>query len=221
MGTMRIISKTNDAFGSREEAGRLLGKELKAYRNKNTVVLGIPRGGIIIARELARYLNAELDIVLSRKLGAPGNPELAIGAVCEDGSVFLNEPLASQIGDEEYISREKKRQLSELKKRIGIYRKVRPKVALKAKTVIITDDGIATGVTMQAALLAARKEKPDKLIVAVPVASKEALDLLSLAADEIICLRLPFFFASVGQFYLEFRQVKDKEVLEILKIMLK
>jgi predicted phosphoribosyltransferase len=216
MKAVRIVSQSDEMFIDRVEAGKLLGQELKKLKGKNAVVLGIPRGGIIVAREIARMLDADLDIVLARKVGFPGNPELAIGSVSEDGKLFLHETLLSQMYvNEEYIQQEKAHQLAEVSRRISRYRRILPKVKLEGRPVIVTDDGLATGATMQAALWAARQEKPLKLIAALPVGPEEALR--GLDADEIVCLRAPLSFMAVGQFYLQFDQVEDEEVLEILK----
>lgn len=180
--------------------------------------MGIPRGGIIVAGEISRLLKAELDIVLSRKLGAPGNPELAIGSVGEGGELFLNQDLALRVGaDKTYIEAEKARQLAEIKNRIQRFRQVKVKVSFKGKTVIVTDDGVATGATMQAALWAIRQEKPKKLIAAIPVAVKESAELLANYADEVIVLRAPEFLNAISQFYLHFGQTSEEEVLGILK----
>lgn len=215
-----MISYSEDLFESRIEAGQLLGSELKdLYYNKGAVVLGIPRGGVVIASQISKILNADLDIVLSRKLGAPGNPELAIGAISEDGTLFLNKELAEAVGaDEEYIQREKARQLSEISRRIELYRKIRKKVPLKQRTVIITDDGIATGATMLASLWAAAQEKPKKLIAALPVGARESVKKIQDSADEVVILRLPAYLAAISQFYLHFGQTTDEEVLQILKV---
>lgn len=217
MGKIRIISYSDEPFTDRIEAGSLLGKALSAFKEKNPLVLGIPRGGIIIGSQIARSLNAELDILLSRKLGAPGNPELAIGAVSEGGSVFLDEGVAGAVGaDELYIQKEKERQLSEIKRRIERFRAIRPKVSLEGRVVIVTDDGAATGATMQASLWAGRKEKPERLIAALPVAPREAVEKLGDSADEVIALKVPAYFGALSQFYLNFEQTSDEEVMDIL-----
>ena len=180
MGKLRIISSSEEPFADRIEAGRLLAKELNELRNKRTVVLGIPRGGLVVGYVLARALNAFLDIVLARKLGAPGNPELAIGAISEEGKIFLNEEVVLMTGTQkEYIQREKKLQLEEMSERAKRYRKVRAKIPLQNQYVIITDDGIATGATMRAALLTVSQEKPKRLIVALPVGAEESLGNLA------------------------------------------
>ena len=182
------------------------------------VVLGVPRGGIVVAREIAHALQADLDMVLAHKLGAPGNPELAIGAVCEDGKLFLDEEISSYMGvDDDYIKREKSRQLQEIARRVKRYRSVLPKIPLAGRVAIVTDDGVATGATMQAALWAVRQENPKKIVAALPVGPQETLEKLSRDADETICLQAPPFFSAISQFYSYFNQVEDEELLEILQ----
>lgn len=218
MAKLRIISHSNERFRDRQEAGRLLGIELNNLRGRKAVVLGIPRGGIIVARELAQALDADLDIVLSHKLRTPGYPELAMGAVAEDGKLFLNEGLVQELGIENVrIEQEKARQLVEIARRAELIRRVLPKVPLKERLVIVTDDGVATGATTQAALWAVRQEHPRRLITALPVGSEEAIRRLAEDADETVCLRMPSFFDAVGQFYMRFDQIEDEDVLEILK----
>lgn len=218
MGKLRIVSYSDESFKDRKEAGRLLAAVLKSLRGKDAVVLGIPRGGMVIANEISRFLSLELDIVLSRKLGAPGNPELAVGSAGEDGKLFLNEDLALRVGaDETYIKKELAHQLTEIKNRIKLFRQFKAKVALEGKTVIVTDDGVATGATMQAALWASRRENPKKLIAAIPVGARESVELLANYADEVIALRVPQELGAIGQFYENFGQTSDEEVLDILK----
>lgn len=218
MGKLRVVFYSDESFEDRKEAGRLLAAALKGFRGKDTVVLGIPRGGMVVAGEIAGALNSGLDIVLSRKLGCPGNPELAIGSVGEDGRLFLNQDLAFRVGaDETYIETEKARQLSEIKKRVQLFRQFKAKVPLEGKTVIVTDDGVATGSTMQAALWASGRENPKRLIAAVPVGAGESVRFLADYADEVIVLRLPGDLQAIGQFYRHFDQTSDEEVLEILK----
>jgi len=218
VGKLRVVFYSDESFEDRKEAGRLLAAALKGFRGKDTVVLGIPRGGMVVAGEIAGALNSGLDIVLSRKLGCPGNPELAIGSVGEDGRLFLNQDLAFRVGaDETYIETEKARQLSEIKKRVQLFRQFKAKVPLEGKTVIVTDDGVATGSTMQAALWASGRENPKRLIAAVPVGAGESVRFLADYADEVIVLRLPGDLQAIGQFYRHFDQTSDEEVLEILK----
>ena len=218
MGKLRILSYSDEPFTDRQEAGELLSRELVDWCGRRVVVLGIPRGGLIVAHELARVLQADLDIALSRKLGAPGEPELAIGSVAEDGKVFLNDRLVSEIEVKNaYIQQEKERQLVEMARRTKLIRQILPKVHLKERVVIVTDDGVATGATMQAALWAARQEHPQRLIAAIPVGPEDNLRRLAEDADEMVCLRAPPFFSAVGQFYVRFNQVEDEAVLAILK----
>jgi predicted phosphoribosyltransferase len=215
---LRIVSYSSERFRDRQEAGRLLGQELSRLSGQKAVVLGIPRGGIIVARELARALGAELDIILSRKLPTPGNPELALGSVAEDGELFLNETVVSELGiDEDYVKQEKGRQLAEIARRVKIFRQIRPKVPLQGRLAIVTDDGVATGATLQAALWAARQENPRRLVAAIPVGSEETVRRLAEYVDEMLCLRTPPFFAAVGQFYAQFEPVEDEEALEALR----
>lgn len=170
MVQLRILSRSMAVFQDREEAGKLLAGALGAYRDKNPVVLGIPRGGVVVAHEVARELGAELDIVLAHKLRTPGHAELAMGSVSEDGRLFLNREVMSKMGtDEPYIQQEKAAQMAEMSRRTEIIRRVRPKIAIEGRTVIVTDDGVATGATTQAALWAVRLEQPEKLVAAIPV----------------------------------------------------
>ena len=217
MGTLRILSRSSQAFADRIEAGRQLALELKDLQGKSAVVLGIPRGGMIVARELAAALQADLDMVIARKIGAPGNPELAIGAISEDGNCFLDERVISLTrSSAAYIDRAKAGALAELRRRASLYRQVRPQVPLADRTVVVTDDGVATGSTMQASLWSARQEKPVKLIAALPVGPEETLTSLAEYADEVLCLRAPPFFDAVGRFYVHFDQTSDDELIEVL-----
>ncbi len=196
----------------------MLAQELQACGGQDAVVLGIPRGGLVVAGEIARALNADLDVVFTRKLRAPGNPELAIGAVAEDGRVVLDEVAASSVGAmSDYIESEKTRVQAEIARRVSMYRKIRPKVPLAGRFVIVTDDGVATGATMQAALRAARQEGPQKLIAALPVGPEDTLRKLAEYSDETICLRSPSFFDAIGRFYTEFEQIEDEALLGLLQ----
>ena len=221
MGNLVILSNSEEPFINREEAGRRLADELKGYADTNAVVLGIPRGGVVVAREIARILHADLDVVLSRKLGAPGNPELAIGAVSEDGTLFIDEGLRRRLGPYQefagYVEDERERQYTRIAESMERIRRVRPRVALQGRTVIVTDDGLATGATMQASLRTVRNEKPEKLVAAVPVGSMEALERVAEDADETISLKAPPVFYAVGQFYEYFEQTSDEEVIASLK----
>ena len=218
MGKIQIGSRSAAPFADRREAGRLPAREFERFRADRPVVLGIPRGVVVVAAAVADHLGAELDIVLSRKIGAPGNPELAIGAIAEDGRLFLDELLARRTGaSQAFISREQERQLAEIGRRVALFRKVRPKVPLLNRVVIVVDDGLATGATMQAALWAARRDRPHSTVAAVPVGAMDTVDRLSESADEFVCLRVPEDFGAVGRFYRDFDQVEDEEVLALLE----
>jgi len=217
MGTVRILSYSPAAFADRREAGRLLAAELEGYRSRSPVVLGIPRGGVVVAAEIADRLAAELDIVLARKIGAPSNPELAIGSIAEDGRLFLDERLAARVGaSRQYIERERARQLDEIARRVKLFRAALPKVPLRDRIVIVADDGLATGATMQAALWEIRREEAGGVIAAVPVGAVDTIERIAGSADELVCLRAPEDFGSVGRFYRRFDQVEDDEVAAIL-----
>lgn len=218
MGAVHVLSRSAEPFADRREAGRLLARQLERFRSDRPVVLGIPRGGVVIAAEIADRLGAELDIVLSRKIGAPGNPELAIGAIAEDGRLFVDEHIAQRLGaSRAFVAREQERQLGEIARRVALFRAVRPKVPLRDRVVIVADDGLATGATMQAALWAAHRDRPKVTIVAVPVGAVDTIERLSQSAEELVCLRAPEDFGAVGRFYRLFDQVEDAEVLAILE----
>lgn len=218
MGKLRIISESEQPFRDRQEAGRLLVEELDGLRGKGAVVLGIPRGGVVVAKHLAEELDADLDVVLARKLRTPGHAELAMGSVAEDGRVFLNEKVVQELGvTDEYIEMERLAQLAEIKRRSQLIRRAVPKVPLKGRPVIVTDDGIATGATTLAAIWAVRQEHARSIIGAFPVGPEDTLRRLADEADEVVCLRAPASFYAVGQFYLRFEPVEDDDVVRILK----
>jgi putative phosphoribosyl transferase len=218
LGSLRILSHSHEPFIDRTEAGRLIGEALQPLGLEKPVVLGIPRGGMVVGREIARILNGELDIVLARKLRAPDNPELAMGAVTETGKLFLDEKLASMLGvTPAYLRRETEFQMAEIDRRLQLIRGVKSKINLAGRNVIITDDGVATGATMQAALWAARQENTTKLICALPVGPEDTIIRLAGSCDETVVLRSPADFAAVGQFYHEFAQVEDSDLLTILR----
>ncbi|MER3416797.1 MAG: phosphoribosyltransferase [Gemmataceae bacterium] len=205
-------------FRDRAEAARQLAARLRDRHWHNLLVLAIPRGGVVTGATLAEELGAELDVVLARKLAAPGEPELALGAVAEDGSVFLNS-LGQEWREElrDYLEAERVRQLEEIARRRQVYRAVRPPATIQGRSVVVTDDGIATGATMIAALQATRGQNPHELIVAVPVAPPERLAEVRRWCDETICLLTPETFWAVGQFYEHFDQVSDEQVVELLR----
>ncbi|MFI5458384.1 MAG: phosphoribosyltransferase [Isosphaerales bacterium] len=208
-------------FRNRAEAAHLLARRFKGRELHDPLVLAIPRGGVVTGAVLARELCAELDVVFSRKLRAPGQPELAIGAVSEDGKVYLN-PSAKAFLDlaNEYIAGEQAYQLGEIARRKALFRAIRPQATIEGRSVIVTDDGIATGATMIAALQVARAKDPFELIVAVPVASPDRLQEIRRRCDEVICMRAPSTFWAIGQFYQDFAPVEDAEALELLRATL-
>lgn len=199
-------------FHDRLEAGLLLVKKLRKYKGENCVILGVPRGGIPVAYIIATELDLPLDIILSRKIGHPMNKEYAIGAAS------LNDYF---IEEEEYVSKEYiKEEVKAVQKRLNEmklkFKGDKVDIELEGKTVIIVDDGIATGNTLLAAIRLLRKSKPDKIIVAVPVASNSAVEKISKEADEVITIIVPYDFHGVGQFYESFESISDDEVTEYL-----
>jgi putative phosphoribosyl transferase len=205
-------------FQDREEAARLLAKSLQGRPFRDPLVLAIPRGGVVTGAVLARELGAELDVVLSRKLRAPYQPELAVGAIAEDGQVYL-EPRTRELPEltDEYLAAERRHQLAEIARRKALIRGVRPAAPVAGRSVIVTDDGIATGSTMIAALQVARAREPHELIVAVPVAPPDRLAEVGRYCDEAVCLLTPADFFAIGQFYEDFNPVEDAEVVELLR----
>jgi len=205
-------------FQDRAEAAWMLVERLRGTTPARPLVLAIPRGGVELGAVLARGLGAELDVVLSRKLRAPHQPELALGAVAEGGTVHLNHFAAAMTdAGDAGIEAERGRQLAEIERRRAVYRAVRPQVDVGGRTVILTDDGIATGATMIAALHTVRAAGAREIIVAVPVASPDRLDAIRPLCDRLVCLLEPPSFWAVGQFYRDFEQVEDERVVELLR----
>lgn len=205
-------------FHNREDAAHQLAERLKGRELQAPLVLAIPRGGVVTGAVLARELGAELDVVLSRKLRAPMQPELAVGAISEDGRVYLNH-YAQEVLEltEGYLAEERRHQLNEIARRKKLFRGVRPQAPITGRSLIVTDDGIATGSTMIAALQAIQTQKPRELIVAVPVASPDRLEEVRRWCDEVVCLLTPVDFWAIGQFYEDFSQVEDEEVVNLLR----
>jgi len=203
----------------RQEAGRQLAKALteRGYRGRNTLVLGIPRGGLVVADEIADALSATLDVIIARKLRAPYQPELGIGAVANGDHVNINEDLSRAVGaTQDYIAREIAYQKEEVKRRLQFYRGKHPAPGVSGKTAIVVDDGIATGYTFRAALESLRQRHPDRLVAAAPVAALNGAEMLKAFADEVVCLYTPVSFFAVRAWYQNFDQVSDEEAAAIL-----
>jgi len=205
-------------FRDRADAARQLADQLKDRPFHDPLVLAIPRGGVVTGAVLAQQLGAELDVVLSRKLRAPYQPELAVGAIAEDGRVYLNPHVQEYLDiDEAYLAEERRHQLGEIARRKKLFRGVRPAAPVQGRSVIVTDDGIATGATMIAALQVVKTQQPREVIVAVPVASPDRLAEVRRWCDDVVCLLSPQDFWAIGQFYEDFTQVEDRQVLELLR----
>lgn len=206
----------NRIFDSRLDAGRRLAKALAQYRGRNPLVLAIPRGAVAMGATIARELHGELDVVLVKKLRAPHSPEFAVGAVDETGWTYIADHAAVSGATEAYLAKEKAAQLELLRRRRAQYTPARESADPAGRIAIVVDDGIATGASMIAALHSVRARKPARLVCAVPVAAPESLENIRPYADEVVCLEAPEEFHAVGQFYREFAQVEDDEVVALL-----
>lgn len=205
-------------FHDRREAGRVLAARLPRFRGTGALVLGVPRGGVVVAAEVAAQLGLELDVIVARKLGAPGLQELAIGAVTADGERYLNEAVMATLGVSElYLDAATTTQRKEAERREAMFRGGRPPLAVAGRTVIVVDDGLATGATVRAAVLSLRRRGPAKLVIAVPVAAADTCAELRPLVDEVVCpYELPELVA-IGYYYERFESVEDEEVLKILE----
>jgi putative phosphoribosyl transferase len=207
-------------FADRTDAGRKLAERLRKYKGEHPVVLGVPRGGVPVAFEVARALDAPLDVIIVRKLGAPGQSELGIGAVVDGDhpeTVLNPEVIGAVHASRDYVQREIQNQLKEIHRRNAVYRGGRSRVELRDRTVIVVDDGIATGGSIRAALRGVRRQEPKKIILAVPVAPSDTIESLASEVDEIVCLTTPAFFFGIGEFYVDFHQLTDTEVIRLLE----
>ncbi|MGH6896606.1 MAG: phosphoribosyltransferase [Geminicoccaceae bacterium] len=210
----------HDVFADRAEAGRRLAEELHRFKDERPVVLALPRGGVPVAYEVARALAAPLDLVLVRKIGAPFQPELAIGAVVdgERPELVVNRDLVEDYRiPESYLEKERERQLAEIERRRQLYLAGRSRAPVQGRTAIVIDDGIATGATMEVALHATRNARPRRLVLAVPVAPPDTIERLRGEVDEVVCLMMPAFLGAIGSFYRDFRQLGDDEVVALLE----
>lgn len=204
------------SFANRDDAARQLAQALAVYRGQHPLVLAIPRGGVPMGRIVADALGGEVDVVLVRKLGAPGNPEYAIGAVDEHGKITLNESAGWLDVEDRYVELEARRQLELIRERSSRYRAGRPPTPVEGRTVIVVDDGLATGATMLSALKSVRALHPQHLVCAVPVAAPESLEEVEPYADRVVCLATPSPFHAVGLYYQDFASVTDQEVMAAL-----
>jgi len=206
-------------FADRLDAGKRLAQALADFHGKNAVVLAIPRGGVVVGFEIAAALVLPLDVIIPRKLGAPGNPEFAIGAVAEDGSMVLDDSVVAYLGvSRGYVEEESERQRSEIARRMTLYREGAPATEVRGKDVIVVDDGIATGSTMKAALLSVKNRGAKSVTVAVPVGPPSTIQELTRLSDRVVCLYMPEYFEAIGQFYEDFSQTSDDEVLRLLRL---
>ncbi|MEM2094412.1 MAG: phosphoribosyltransferase family protein [Candidatus Bathyarchaeia archaeon] len=206
-------------YRNRIEAGQRLAQDLLEYRGKDVVVLAIPRGGVVLGYEVAKVLEAPLDVVVPRKIGAPGNPELAIGAVAEDGTVILDHGLLQMFGiSNEYVEHMRVAEMAEVKRRTSLFRGGLPPLSIAGKVVIVVDDGLATGATMKAAVASIRNRGASEVVVAVPVGPPDTVRELSREVDRVVCPLVFEPFMAIGQFYDDFTQVEDNEVIRLLKL---
>jgi putative phosphoribosyl transferase len=206
-------------FQDRREAGQALARELSSYKgNSNLIVLGIPRGGVVVGHEIAKALGAPIDVYITRKIGAPHNPELAIGAVASDGTLIIDQQLVRRLGvEQDYIEEESRRQKDEISRRLSEYRGNRPSPQLAGKIVILVDDGVATGATTLVTIRAIKAQDPSELVLAVPVGPRDSIESLRQEVDKLICLHAPEIFWAVGAFYNVFDQTSDAEVKALLQ----
>jgi putative phosphoribosyl transferase len=206
-------------YKDRKDAGIQLASLLMKYRDrKDVIVLALPRGGVVTGYEIAKALNCPLDILIIRKIGFPGQPELAVGAISETGAVVLNEGIISTYNvSKDYIEKEITKQKNEISRRINFYRGGKGISPLDGKTIILVDDGIATGATMKAAISTMKKEKIVRLIAALPVSSEDAVEEIKKMVDEWVCPETDAWFTAVGNYYQDFAQVSDDKVTELLK----
>ncbi len=207
-----------DVFRDRVDAGRKLAERLSKYGSSEVVVLAIPRGGVVVGFEVAKRLEASLSVIVPHKICAPDNPELAIGAVTEDGETILDWDIIESLEvDGSYIEEQRLRAMKEIRRRMKKYLGDGSRPALKSRVVILVDDGVATGATMKAAVGSVRLQDPGELVIAVPVAPPDTVKDLKRSADTLVCLLTPYTFYAVGQFYKDFAQVGDAEVVSLLR----
>jgi putative phosphoribosyl transferase len=212
------MKEVDKNFKDRTEAGQILAYKLNKYANQNVIVLALPRGGVPVAFEVAKALHAPLDVFVVRKLGVPGHEELAMGAIATGGVRVLNEPVIEDLQiSEDAIETETRKEQGELERRELLYRGKRHPLDVSNRTVIVVDDGIATGSTIKAAIEALKRQKAGRIVVAVPVAPSSTIDELKAEVEEVICVSMPEPFFAIGLWYEDFPQTSDEEVRELLE----
>jgi putative phosphoribosyl transferase len=220
-GSSRVTKEAHviRGFRDRQQAGSLLAEKLTAYANRpGVIVLALPRGGVPVGFEVSNALHAPLDVVIVRKLGVPGQEELAMGAIAAGGLQVLNDPIVEALGiSEREIEPVARKERVELERRERLYRRGRPAPDLRGRTVILVDDGIATGTTMKVAIAALKQQELSKLVVAVPVAPLSTCEEMKKMVEEVVCLLMPEDFMAIGAWYADFRQVSDQEVCDLLE----
>jgi predicted phosphoribosyltransferase len=203
-------------FKNRREAGRQICQLLKKYQGQDAIVFALPRGGVVVADEIANFLHAPLDLILAHKIGHPHHSEYAIAAMSEDGQLIGNMNELSPLG-KNWLEKEKEAQFAEFKRKRKLYLKNRPQISLHNKIAFLVDDGIATGLTMQAGIMELKRRHPKKIVAVVPVSPKDTADLLKLLVDDFVCPMITSDFkGSVGAYFEDFPQVEDEEVIQIL-----
>jgi predicted phosphoribosyltransferase len=203
-------------FKDRVDAGRMLAAALSGYRGESLVVFALPRGGVVLGSEIARSLNAPLDLVIARKIGHPQNEEYAVCAVAEDGDMLCNEAAIAEL-DQEWLRAQAERERLEARRRREVYLRGSPPRDVEGKTAIVVDDGVATGLTIMLAIHELRHRSPKKIVVAVPVAPKETAEAIQKEVDELVALEIPrFYLGAVGAYYEEFPQVTDGDVIRLM-----
>ncbi len=203
-------------FCDRVEAGKLLAEALKRYKGEDVVIYALPRGGVVLGYEIAKELGASLDLVITRKIGYPGNEECAVCAVAEDGHMICDQS-AEPLLDKEWLKRQVEKEMLEARRRREVYLKDREPISADGRIAIIVDDGIATGLTILLAIRELRHQNPKRIVVAVPVASMDASERIREEADELVALVVPAYFQAVGAYYSNFPQLEDEEVIRLMK----